>query len=579
MTNPSLPIPSVKAGYYQDEFDLYFETKYDGTIYYTLDGSTPTENSKKYDDNGIKIRNRSDEENEYNSIQNVVTDWKDYWVSTEKVPKGTVVRALYVNEWGNKSEVLTQTYWVGIEEPERGYTLSLVFEKEKFFGDEGIHVTGKDYDDWYLSENPEGESPFPNYLIKHYETDCIAELFENDNELINQQIGIRIQGASTRESRKKRFVLVSREEYSGSELFDAEIYENTVTHSVMLKGYLTDAMTADIISDRSVAVQRSKPVRVFLNGEYWYDSYMLERYDSQYFYDHYGVDTALMVRDGWPDEDSERKWKGETYFEFLDWVSSNDFSKEEVWQELETKIDVQSYIDYITTNYYLCNGDFTEHKNYVMWRSDTADMTSDYEDARWRWCIYDIDMIAYAAESMFYEHAAEINIFSSDLPFVDRKLNETLLFSSFKNSERFRERFVTSFMDMLNNNFSEANMEMVLEKYGYDLDWGNEFFRLRPSYAVKHLADEFELKGTINPIKITVDDPEGGKVQINTSIIDLSSGSWDGEYFSDYPITITAYPNEGYVFKGWTKGVDSMDSTISITLGSELELQPIFEEK
>ena len=417
------------------------------------------------------------------------------------------------------------------------------------------------------------------FRSKNYETDCIAELLEGDNEIINQQMGIRIQGSSNRKFAKKRFILVSREEYSGSELFDAEIYENTVTHSVMFKWDLTDAMTADIVLDRSVAVQRSKPIRVFLNGEYWYDCYMLERYDSQYFYEYYGVDTVLMTKNGWSDEDSEKKWKGETYSEFLEWISTNDFSKDEIWRELETKIDVQSYIDYIVTNYYLCNWDFSEYKNYVMWRSDTADMTSDYEDARWRWCIYDIDTLPYTVGVMHVENAAELNVFSCYSPYIERRVTETLLFSTFKKSEIFRERFVTSFMDMLNNNFSEANVEKVLEKYGYDLDWQNGFFRLRPSYAVEHLADEFNLQGTINSIKITVDNPEGGKVQINTSVIDLSSGSWEGKYFSDYPITITAYPNEGYVFKGWTKGVDSEDVTISIALDSELELQPIFEKK
>ena len=54
---------------------------------------------------------------------------------------------------------------------------------------------------------------------------------------------------------------------------------------------------ADILSDRGVSTQKSQKVRVFLNGEFWYDAYMLERYDQTYFQEYYGIkDTATIIR-------------------------------------------------------------------------------------------------------------------------------------------------------------------------------------------------------------------------------------------------------------------------------------------
>ena len=122
-----VPVPSHSGGYYDEAFVLTLAAPEYGKIYYTTDGSVPTAESTLYQD-GIRIRDRSSEENIYNAVQNVVVDWKTYTPDPTPVPKGTVIRALYINNWGMESQILTQTYFVGLEAPTDGYTLSLVFE-------------------------------------------------------------------------------------------------------------------------------------------------------------------------------------------------------------------------------------------------------------------------------------------------------------------------------------------------------------------------------------------------------------------------------------------------------------------
>ena len=51
-------------------------------------------------------------------------------------------------------------------------------------------------------------------------------------------------------------------------------------------------------------------------------------------------------------------------------------------------------------------------------------------------------------------------------------------------------------------------------------------------------------------------------LSINTTIPDLSEGSWTGKYYTDYPVTVTAVPADGYEFVGWSGSVTSNSDTI-----------------
>lgn len=131
-------------------------------------------------------------------------------------------------------------------------------------------------------------------------------------------------------------------------------------------------------------------------------------------------------------------------------------------------------------------------------------------------------------------------------------------------------------MDMLNNNFAPANVEKVLADYGYTLDWLDGFFLKRPAYAVTHLAEEFGLTGSLETVTVTTAHPEMGSVTVNTSLLDLSSGSWSGQYFTDYPITVTAAANDGYEFVGWKGDADGAGETVTVSVDGGIALEAVF---
>lgn len=567
-----MPKPSTPGGYYDSPFTLELTVPRKGNIYYTTDGSTPTPDSARYVD-GIEIKDRSGEPNIYHAVRNVVREAERLTVSNDPVDKGTVVRAVFINEHGVVSDILTQTYFVGIQPPEQGYSLSLVFEYDDLFGPDGLYVTGKEYDEWLLAGDTSVLAPLPNFE-KQIEAAAVAEFMDASGFHLIQPIGLRLQGASARHAQMKRFTILARNEYGGSSLFDAELFDGIRTHSVMLKKALPDAIVPDLVTDRAVGAQRSVPVRVYLNGEYWYDSFMLERYDEQYFRQHFGVDDRVRVKNGVVDEESAAAADTDLYAEFMGYVQDTDFSDSREWERFQEKADVQSYIDCIVTNYYFCNVDFDDYHNYVLWRSPSLG-NSAYEDMRWRWCIYDIDVIDWVQYSDHYiGNTAAINTFSGEHSF---DINRNILYRALRPNADFQKQFVLTFMDMVNNNFAPANVEKVLLKYGYDLDWCDGFFRERPKYAVQHLSEEFDLTGTLETVTIYANDPGMGTVTVNTSVIDLTNGPWSGQYFTDYPITVTATPGEGFRFVGWKGG--SSEAAITVPVDGGITLEAVFAEE
>ena len=131
-------------------------------------------------------------------------------------------------------------------------------------------------------------------------------------------------------------------------------------------------------------------------------------------------------------------------------------------------------------------------------------------------------------------------------------------------------------MDIANNNFSTERMSSVLAKYDCDMSYLNYFYEKRYDYIVKYMADYFKLTGELQCVTINA-DALGGSIRVNTSIIPIAeSGMWEGKYYSDYPITITAIPNQGYEFVGWEGDCKETDETIILSLQENVTLNAVF---
>lgn len=565
------PVPSVFGGFYDQPFVLELSAPPEAVIYYTTDGSLPTTASQRYS-GGIEIVNRSDQPNQHRSIRNIVPDWLEYTPDSTPVEKGTVIRAIALFPDGTCSDVLTQTYFVGTSQPERS-ALCLTFSPEEMFGPDGIFVTGKAYDEWYLS-GCTGAAPGFNF-DEDREIAANLELMPPQGDVLNQAVGLRIQGASSRIYPLKNLKLTARPKYSGSKNFGAPLFSGTAAHSVMLKAAMADAMISDLFADRSVATQENQQICLYFNGEYWCDTVILERYDRQYFRQHYGVDERILVKNGITDDDSVEAGRDGLYSDFMDWAASADFSDPEEYAALQREMDIQSYIDFVTINYYLCNWDVSEGKNCILWRSPNQGGEG-YNDGRWRWCLYDMDALDNSQYNPKTPFPADVNIFTTNFSATRLPLGKSVLFTALRQNPEFNRQFVLSFMDIVNQNMAPARVEPILARFGLDLSWNSGFFAQRPAYAAQHLAQEFSLTGSLETLTVSSGNPDGGRVQVNTTLIDLSNGSWSGQYFTDYPITLTAIPADGYEFLEWKGDVNGTVPTITVPLEGGIVLEPVF---
>ena len=65
-------------------------------------------------------------------------------------------------------------------------------------------------------------------------------------------------------------------------------------------------------------------------------------------------------------------------------------------------------------------------------------------------------------------------------------------------------------------------------------------------------------------VTINTSDSSKGTVQINT--IEVTETPWRGQYFQDFPPTLTALPKAGSIFVGWSGSSTSTEATIQLPI-------------
>lgn len=577
------PKLSAESGLYDEPFFLEISAPEGAQIYYTLDGSLPAADSALYTE-PIIITYGGGRESSETFVQNMELDWLN--AEGESHPNAaTVVRAVAVYEDGQISDAATATYFIGGGFYKDKLVVSLVADPEDLFGENGIYVTGKEYDEWYLGGQAEAE-PTPNFLKhgKEWERPAVLELFHGSS-FLQQPVGIRIQGASARDYGHKRFSVYARKEYSGSSWFDIPLFGEGNCHSFVLRSGFMNGYILHLVQDRDVAAVESSECVVYLNGALWYVTIAQEKYSRKYFQEKYGVDddNVIIVKAGALEAgEPEDLALYQAVYAFLD---THDMTEEASYGQLDKLIDIQSYIDFSCVNVYFANLDYNETKNCLCWRTRETE-SGKYGDGRWRWALYDMDL-----ENLDYGFTmAAINTFTLDTHYAGSAFNTRRMYVALRQNPLFCRQFVLSFMDMVNTVFTMqraseamATWEITPEWWGMQ-DWMEKFFPARTEYVTDYLAEEFGLTGTKEVLSLSVNDPEAGRIVLNTIEPDLSEGEWHGSYFTDYPVTVTAVANQGYRFKEWRLSSDGMNAgkeaqlTVEIPVGG-LALQAVFEKK
>lgn len=348
---------SQESGAYEEEFLL--ELKADkGTIFYTLDGSSPIDSDTRIEyGEPIAVNDRSGDENVVSAVEPVLFDsvnvqWdekKKEYSSTVSVPpkedvdKLTVVKAALQKEDGSYTAVQTNSYFVGpmtghikgIEESCRAAgmdlaVISISMEYDDLFDSEkGIYVKGDIFDKALAAYQEKKEiyewqgvdtsrSLDANYKQrgKEWERPAHIDYFESDGKKteckLQQDCGIRIQGNYSRSDLQKGFRLRADTDYGENDFTYSFFGDDAVNDEgkaigkfkklVLRNGgncafttKFSDTYWQSMLKDMEVETQASRPCVVYLNGEYWGLYILQEDYDDNYFQETHGVDNNAVV--------------------------------------------------------------------------------------------------------------------------------------------------------------------------------------------------------------------------------------------------------------------------------------------
>ena len=493
---PKRPVLSAASGFYDEPF--YLELKGEGgdKIYYSIDGSDPLSGGMEYT-SPIYVYDRSAEEAPFHGERRTVYDWYAYSdadIPTYVVDRCFTVNAVAVDKDGRASGMSIGNYFID-KGPYDGLVLSLVADKEDLFGEYGINVTGKEYDKW-VAEGMKTEAPTANFdkSGREWEIPAYISCFKDGKLISEQEAGLRIQGGESRAYQYKRYSIYSREEYSGSDYFDVSFFEedDIPVHSVALRPALADAVFPALTRHRDVIGTRHIPVKLFLNGEYWRETYLCEKYSAKFFMKHFGIpkDSLIALKNG--ELDIGEPGDEEAFKEIYDYIESHDMADDASYYGLDEIMDIQNYIEYSCINLYAANLDYDEVKNTYIWKTKDY-YGSGYSDGRWRWAIYDIDALDWEDPELWeLDDKAKINTFKAKPPYLELSFDERPIFKALAKNRIFLGKFEETFADMINTDFSPENAGEALGRLGGDITAYDSFFIKRPDYMLQYLEEEIK---------------------------------------------------------------------------------------
>ena len=437
---------SEKSGFYKNEFELLISNKYpQNEIKFTTNSETPEFESATYS-KPILIKDRTPNENIYANIRTA-----EFWQKPgNNIFKGTPVRAIVYSEGCPASKEITNTYFVHpkIENKYKVPVVSLVTDSDNLFDkDKGIYVDGN-----HQNSQQHG---------KEWEREAHIEIWESpENEIIKQDIGIRIHGRGSRSAPKKTLRLYAREKY-GTPYFEYPFFDDKpnidqfktllLRTSVDETGTLfVDELCHNLVSDMDIDYQSGKTMVVFINGEYWGLHSLRERQDEEYIKNNYNTESEdYDIISHEPTRGPElAEGTMDAYTEMINFLENNDLTDDYNYEQACKMVDVSNIMDYYIAQLYLANWDFPNN-NVKFWRENA-------HNSLWRTFFFDCDMCMMRIN---YDHLTEyLTEYENQKRYEDWS---TVVLRSFLKNKAFRDKFALRYYKYMNSAFRP---DVVIEK-------------------------------------------------------------------------------------------------------------------
>ena len=255
----------------------------------------------------------------------------------------------------------------------------------------------------YLQDYLDGEpcSPDPCLSAKFWEDveyPVHVEFFPqgslSEGKVFEIDAGISITGGGSRNQKKKSVAIKMRKEYQKGRLnypLFPTMPEVKKFKSFLLRNngnrysndYVVDAAGTSLVGEIGLDYQRSRHVVVFYNGKYYGIYDLREKLNEHYIESHHGIDSKdINLIEHIHDRIEIKNGSDESYRELLEFASNNDLSSDnKAYEEIQKKLDINSFANYMAAEIYYRNGDWTDN-NVKAWSSSNTP---------WKFIMYDVD--------------------------------------------------------------------------------------------------------------------------------------------------------------------------------------------
>ncbi len=533
------PIPNLKGGYYNNSITVSLSGySRNATVYYTTDGSEPTEFSKVYKE---PIR----------------------------ITSTTVLRARAFEYNKIPSQIITETYFINERKPLMPVVSLTTDPKNLTDNTLGIYVVG--------TNGIEGNCYGRANWNRDWERAANFEFFDKNHlKILNQMVGIKIAGACSRTLPQKSLTIHARSKYGKGRLNYPFFKDRTYTefNSIFLRNggndwnntLFRDGIFQEL-TDRNMNLdhQEFQPAVLFINGQY---------YGVQTIYERSGPD-LVEAKYGLTDDKIDMvdvfgriiAGSNTDYNNLISFVTNNSLSNAANFKYVADRIDMDEYIDYLIFQIYIGNHDWPGN-NIKIWRPKNP-------TGKWRWIVYDTDFGFGLYSNVNHETVRMIfdTTTAQDWP---NPLWSTILPRKLIENTKFKQKFLNRFYAHINSTFKpehviktidsvtdlyKSEMPNHCKRWGLDYNsWQNNINNLktaaqqRPGIVRQQLRDWFGLNADVDVEYHNLSSTKGKIAFDNIESVDTS-------YYGTFPLgTITVVrfiPPTGYKFKYAIRKLDS----------------------
>ena len=525
------PHLSNKSGFYMKPIEVALRAEANATLYYTLDGSEPSEDSLQY-------------------------------VKPIKMSQTTVLKAVSIEENAFKSSSITQTYF--FNEDFSIPVVSLVCDSKNLYDKESGIVTNHD---------------------KKWMKKASVEYFKEGKSKFMKNIGLKISGNNTRGYPQKSFAIYFKHKYGPKSLKYAlfpdkpqikKVKSFTLRNGGTFMGHslIAEGISHLIVKDNmDIDYQSYHPVILFLNGDFHGIYNIRERMNKEYIKANHKISKIDLIENN-EEYDAIKEGNIDTFYEFIDYIKTHDMKDDGFYKIASSKMDMQEFINHNIVESYFGNSSI-QH-NVKRWKEK--------KNGKWRTLLFDLDRGFGGPKDEVLEYLMDggsTNVFFTYFIQNEKFVNDFLSRYFTHLNTTFQPKRVNHFIDTYKNKI-DPYVARHFEKWNLD-GQGNKvskkswlkyiddlyaFSEGRHEVVRESLRETFGLEGKPS---LSVDMSDNGTVYLDDIKLEET---FHGEYFNKAYVTLKAVASEGYKFKSWSNG--NKNSEIKVMMHHDINLSVEF---